>query len=467
MKYLKICSFAVALLLLAPSAQAAVECKLATSLQELRMESGAEKVDNLEVTCTWDTGDFVRASIPADGSTASPAVADSAAGATAGTKFNLELDFNGMVAEDPEDEDQMPTLWLADLDANTIPTAAANAALTDATKISTVDKDGNRSPAPAGETSGSSVLWTDLPFPHTWDGGAANATGASFKIGDLYIDASSVNNDRLKATIVLTATNIDTEDESDVARIKQAVDLELGNEQKAQKFNSCEPGGKVINVNIVEGFRKAWRAGNDILLTTSSGKISVDKDDTPVGALDVTAEGGADELIIDVSGASNAKDDSDELKIKFSPAMGGEGNVTISAMLLPMRRTNESFAMSAELIVGSFDVCKGDPLFFPFVTSMSGWDTGIVVVNDSKVDGSCYLNWGNMEFDDADDMAAYVETLPTIDVDAKDHMAFLVSAARGADYSGSVLVQCTFSSATGYVFLSDSANGIGQGYLVE
>ena len=268
----------------------------------------------------------------------------------------------------------------------------------------------------------------------------------------------------------MTAEGIDTEDESDVARIKQAVDLELGNEQKAQKFNACEPGKKTISVNIMEGFRKAWKSGmdsNDIMLMTSSGKISVDDDNTPVNALDVTGEGGADSVIIDVSGASNAKDDTDELKIDFSPAMGGEGNITLSAMLLPLRRTNESFMKSTELIVGSFDVCKGDGLFFPFVTSMSGWDTGIVVVNDSKVDGSCYLNWGNMEFADADDMAAYVETLSTVDVDAKDHHAFLVSAERGADYSGSVLVQCTFSSATGYVFLSDSANGIGQGYLVE
>ena len=452
MKYLKISSLLVlSLLLFAPSAQAEVSCIIGTNLQELRMESGAEKVDGLKVTCTWTAADDF-------GDVTAPAGTGDAATEADGPKFNLELDFNGMVAEDPEDEDMMPTLWLIDVTPDTAdpPNVAG---------IDNVDDKGNRTPAPMGEVSGRSVLWTDVVVPTTWDTTGAN--NGSFTIGDLYVDASSVNNDRLKATIVFTAEGVDTEDESDVGRIKQAVDLELGNEQKAQKFNACEPGGKVINVNIVEGFRKAWRAGNDILLTTSSGKISVDKDDTPVGALDVTSEGGADELVVDVSAASNARDDSDELKIKFSPAMGGEGNITLSAMLLPMRRTNESFAMSAELIVGSFDVCKGDPLFFPFVTSMSGWDTGIVVVNDSKVDGSCYLNWGNMEFADADDMAAYVETLSTIDVDAKDHMAFLVSAQRGADYSGSVQVQCTFSKATGYVFLSDSANGIGQGYLVK
>ena len=445
MKFLKISSFAVlSLLLLAPSAQAAVECTIGTNLQEIRMESGAEEVEGLKVTCEWENDDtFARTSAATE--------AD-AVGESAGIKFNLELDFNGMVAENPLDEDMMPTLWLSDGDE-----VAADANLAPGQ-----DRMGNRDPAPMGEVSGSSILWPDVFFPVSWD--VTGAGDGSFTIADLYIDASSVDNDRLKAAITLTADDIDTEDESDVARIKQALDLELGNEQDAEKFDACEPGGEVISVNIMEGFRKAWKSGNmsnDIMLMTSSGKISVDDDNTPVNALDVTSEGGDDELIVDVSGASNSKDDSDELKIKFEPAMGGSGNITLSAMLLPIRRTNESFMMSAELIVGSFDACSGDGLFFPFVTTMSGWDTGIVVVNNSDVDGSCSLNWGDLALED-DEM----EALSTVDVDSKDHDAFLVSEERGADYSGSLGVQCSFSSATGYVFLSDTANGIGQGYLV-
>jgi hypothetical protein len=452
MKYLKISSLLVlSLLLFAPAAQAVMECNLNTNLQEIRMESEAEEVKDLTVTCTWGSGDFTDTEAPS-GETA----------ATGGTTFNLELDFNGMVAEDTMDDEQMPTLWLRDTEGG-----ATNA--DDNAALDHVDDDGFRSPAPMGEVSGGSVLWTDVTFPAEWDALDGASTGTnSFTIANLFVDATSVDNDRLKATIVLTdaegAANIDTEDESDVARVKQALDLELGNEQDAEKFNACEPGGKVISVNIMEGFRRAWRSNamtNDIMLMTSSGKISVDEDDTPVGALDVTEEGDGDTLIIDVSGAMDSRDDSDELMIKFEPAMGGEGNITLSAMLLPMRRTSESFMTSAELIVGSFDVCKGDGLFFPFVTTMSGWDTGVVVSNDSKVDGSCSLNWGNMDLDD-DEM----EALSTIDVDSKDFMSFLVSMQRGADYSGSVGVQCTFSGVTGYVFLSDTANNIGQGYLV-
>ena len=446
MKFLKISSLLVlSLLLFAPqAAQAEVECTIGTNLQEIRMESEAEEVKDLTVTCTWAAGDFGAVTAPTDGTP------DTAA---TGPQFNLELDFNGMVAASPMDEDQMPTLWISDL-------ATPN------TDISTTDAMGNRNPPPAGEVSGSSVLWPDVVFPATWDGTNASPDGgSSFTIAMLYVNAYSVNDDRLTATITLTdgagADGIDTEDESDVARIKQALDLEFSEDHKAQKFNACEPGDKTISINVMEGFRKAWKSGNmtnDIMLMTSSGKISAED----AGVLEVTGEGGDDEIIIDVSAAMDSRDDSTDLPIKFEPAMGGSGDITLSAMLLPMRRTDESFMTSAELVVGTFDVCKGNKLFFPFVTSMSGWDTGIVVVNDSEVDGSCSLNWGNMELED-DEM----EALSTVDVDAKDHMAFLVSAERGADYSGSVGVQCTFSSATGYVFLSDSANGIGQGYLVK
>ena len=451
MKYMKFCSLLVlSLLLFAPSAQAEVECTIGTNLQEIRMESGAEKVDGLTVTCTWAANDFGAVTAPTD-----VAAGDTAA---TGPMFNLELDFNGMVAENPLDEDMMPTLWLLDLDT-------AN------TDISTTDAAGNRNPAPMGEVSGSSVLWADVVFPASddWDGTSASATGGeSFTIGDLYVDASSVDNDRLKATIVLTSgtgsTGIDTEDESDVARIKQALNLELGNEQKAQKFDACEPGDKTISVKLVEGFRKAWKTStmsNDISLMTSSGKISVIEANRVVNALEVTSEGGDDELIINVSDASNSKIDSDDLMIKFEPAMGGSGNITLSAMILPMRRTTETFIESAELIVGTFDACSGDSLFFPYVTSASGWYTGIAVINDSKVNGSCSLNWGNQDLDE-DEM----EALSSIDVDSKEYTVVDVNEMN-SDYSGSLGMQCTFTGAYGFVFLSEGVQHIGQSYTVE
>ena len=308
------------------------------------------------------------------------------------------------------------------------------------------------------------MYWEDIEFPDTW------GENGTFDIAGLYVDATSIGDERLEVTLDMIGYHISDGTTADagtldvesgpvsVARVDQALDLSLTGDQKAQKFNACEPGKAMINVTLEEGYRMAWMDDNDIKLMTSSGGIKA-KDS---GVFDVTAEGGTGELIIDVT--PTASDDSGSLAIEFAPAAGGTvgDDITLTAMILPARRTKETFAASATLVVGSYSACEGDSLFFPFVTSMSGWDTGIVVVNDSKVDGSCSLNWGNMDLDD-DEMDA----LSTIDVDAKDHMAFLVSGQRGADYSGSVGVSCSFSSATGYVFLSDAANGIGQGYLVN
>ena len=140
-----------------------------------------------------------------------------------------------------------------------------------------------------------------------------------------------------------------------------------------------------------------------------------------------------------------------------------DDKVMLSVMFVPMSRTDESFITSSTIEVGVLGACEGDELFFPFVTTMTGWDTGLVLINNSIVDGNCSLNWG----DQADLTDAQMEALSTIDVAAKGHKAFLVSMQRGADYSGSLGVKCTFMDATGYVFLSDTANGIGQGYLVK
>lgn len=460
MKYLKICSFAVALLLLASPATAAVTCTLGTSLDQIRMESGMEPLDDLTVTCTWSVSATDTAAVtvvdPTAGVPGPPAVAGAAA---SGAKFNLDLDLNGMLNEDAD----APTLMLLDLNAaSTVPLATNNTAAA-GVKNTTVDDMGYRSVE--GEVSGRSVLWPDVVYPATWD--ETGAGSGTFMISGITVDASSVNNDRLKATIVVSGGTVDTDDDADIARVQQALDLEFSEDNKAQKFNACEPGDKEISINVMEGFRKAWKSGsmaNEIMLMTSSGKISA-KD---TGILDVLAgQGGADEIIIDVSDAMDSKDDSTNLAIKFEPAMGGEGDITLSAMFLPMRASDESFIKSAELVVGSFDVCKGDKLFFPFITTRTGWDAGIAVINDSKLDGSCYLNWGNLEFADADDMAAYVENLPTIEVDAKGHDVILASDKFGADKSGSLGVQCTFSAAHGYIFLYDGANDTGQGYVVE
>ena len=440
MKYLKISSLLVlSLLLFVPSAVAQVTCELQNESRRIRMESMHEMVGDsdgmLEVECTWAAGDDI------DTETSTTAAVST---------FDLELNFEGSLSTQGEDVNMKAMLTLMDADGDD----ADSDADTRTVAVESVGRD--------------SLYWEDVPFPTdaaTWAVGSPGS--GSFMISGIYIDATSVEDTRLEATIEMTGNNLGNNADDDltsdaeavnVNRVDQALVLNFGEDQKANsKVNACVPGDFTITVELEEGFRMGWMPGNDIMLMISSGKITA-KDN---GVLDVTGEGAADELIIDVAQTSGT--DSETLAIKFEPGAGTPGDdITLSAMILPVRRSDEKFAYSDMLVVGTYVACTGDDLFFPFVTSMSGWDTGIVVVNDSKVDGSCSLNWGNMDLDD-DEM----EALSTIDVDAKDHMAFLVSAQRGADYSGSVNVACTFGDATGYVFLSDSANGIGQGYLVN
>ncbi len=447
MKYLKISSLLVlSLLLFAPSALAQIECEVRPNNQRIRMESKMEMIDSLTVRCTLTNATDVTVSTSTTNLLAARRTANQ-------SMFDLELQLNGdLLNDDGSDAKMAVTLWLMDDAASTAtPPVAATAE---------VDTGGNRIPAPMGTVDRDTVYWEDVLFPGAWDG-----TVETFTVAGIYVDATSISGDRLEVSGDMVgynlAANVTLDMDNDavsVARVDQALDLSLTGDQKAQKFNACEPGKATINVTLEEGYRMAWMDDNDLKLMTSSGGIKA-KDS---GVFDVTDEGGTGELVIDVTPTNS--DDSGSLAIEFAPAAGGTvgDDITLTAMILPARRTKESFAASATLVVGSYSACEGDSLFFPFVTSMSGWDTGIVVVNDSKVDGSCSLNWGNMDLED-DEMAA----LSTIDVDAKGHTAFLVSAERGADYSGSVGVACSFSSATGYVFLSDSANGIGQGYLVK
>ncbi len=445
MKFLKISSLLVlSLLLFAPSVLAQVECEVRPNNQRIRMESEMEMLGGITVRCEWQSGDIVAA----DGVNATD------------SSFDLELQFNGdLLNDDGADADMPVTLWLRDV-TNTAGDDSRDATPDTTPPLLAADMDGFRLPPPAATVDRDTVYWEDIEFPTTWGTG----TSGTFDIAMIYVDATSIGDDRLEVSADMIGYTLGNDATLDmdtstvnVARVDQALDLSFDPDDKAT-FNSCEPGSATISVNIEEGYRMAWMDDNDIMLMTSSGKISA----SDAGVFDVTAEGGAGELVIDVTPTDS--DDSGALSIKFEPAAGGAvgDDVTLSAMILPARRTDESFAYSAQLVIGTYGACEGDMLYFPFVTSMTGWDTGIVVVNDSEVDGSCSLNWGNMDLDD-DEM----EALSTIDVDGKDHMAFLVSMQRGADYDGSLSVQCSFSGATGYVFLSDAANGIGQGYLVN
>ena len=126
-----------------------------------------------------------------------------------------------------------------------------------------------------------------------------------FKIAGIMIDASSVDDDRLEVTMVMTGENttalggnVDvSNDDVRVARVKQALDLEFAEGQKVVKFNACNPDSDEIAIRLVEVYPKAWTTENDILLMTSSGTITA-KDQKPFDVIDRTED---DELTVSVT----------------------------------------------------------------------------------------------------------------------------------------------------------------------
>jgi hypothetical protein len=442
MKYLKISSLLVlSLLLFAPAAQADVECNLSSEGYDLRAESRHEMLGNLEVRCSWEDNDF------ADGT------------ATSQPMFSLDITFSEDISNP---DDMQPYLEFTGMADGTGGTTAT-------TKVMPND------------IGSDDIEWDDVAFPFanadadpatTWaNGDWEDQNSGEFWIKGVYLDASG-GDDEVTASIRMTvpsaslssnATFDSDRDEVDVADIDAGMELSFTDKHdkgEPGKPNACNPAKFTIAVDVEEGYRSAWMAQNDILLSLSSGSMKDLAKTGVTGALEDTEEGGDGELLYEVTNTSG--DNTASLTIEITPVVGEEGDdITLSAEFLPMRRSGEEFDISDELVVGTYAACKGESLFFPFVTSMSGWDTGIAITNDSKVNGSCSLNWGNIDLDE-DEM----EALSTIDVKSKDHAAFRASDHQTTDYSGSLGVQCTFNNAYGYIFLNDIVNGIGQGYLV-
>ena len=427
MKYLKISSLLVlSLLLFAPAAFADVECEIRPNSQRIRMESENEMLGALTIRCEWENA----SEIDADSS------------------FDLEVQFAGDLSND---EDTPATLWLDDDVANRE---------ADDTNTAT-DADGNRSPAPMAEMGRDSVYWEDIKFPEEWTTTSANSSG-TFTIADIYIDATSVDDERLEASIEMDGNELDTDrvltvdsEAVSVARVDQALNLEFAEDNKANdKINACVPGEFDITVTLEEGFRSAWMDGNDILLTVSSGKISADDS----GIFDVTGEGDDDELIIDVE--SGGSTDTANLLITFEPEAGDVGDdLMLSAMLLPVRRSDESFVVSSTLDVGTYIACSGDTLVFPFISNSGGFDTGIAIINSSEVSGECDLMWDGMEAEEG-------ETTDVLRVKAMDTSVFVLSR-ENENFQGYLKAACNFGGAYGYAYITDytDARSGAQGYL--
>ena len=91
-------------------------------------------------------------------------------------------------------------------------------------------------------------------------------------------------------------------------------------------------------------------------------------------------------------------------------------------------------------------------LTFPFVSSASGYDTGVVVSNTSDSEGSCTASYSGSE--DTEDSPM---------IEGNSHWIFLVSGHM-QDYSGRLTVTCDFGGIDGYAQINDHM-GNSNGYL--
>ena len=224
--------------------------------------------------------------------------------------------------------------------------------------------------------------------------------------------------------------------------------------------NACNPVKYMIEVDVEEGFRGAWGVGNDIVLSLSSGSM---KDVSAAGPLEVdTRSSEADVLIYEVTDSGSRQTAS--LKIEITPVVGEKDDeITLSAEFDPRRGMDEEFVVSDTLVVGTYGACEGDRLLFPFLSNMSGFDSGVALINNSDGKGECVLSWdGKVEEDYAD-----VQERDKMDVDAKSQTVFILSTANPG-FQGLLSVVCEFKDAWGYAFITDTLSGSGaQGYVAR
>jgi hypothetical protein len=111
-------------------------------------------------------------------------------------------------------------------------------------------------------------------------------------------------------------------------------------------------------------------------------------------------------------------------------------------------------------------------LLFPFVTSITGWDTGIAISNTSKdpfgtdpQEGTCTLYFYGVPSDS--------NQTTTVNIAGGQQLLMTLSGGNSAqglsavpNFTGYVIARCNFQYAHGYAFISDlGANKFAQGYI--
>ena len=95
-------------------------------------------------------------------------------------------------------------------------------------------------------------------------------------------------------------------------------------------------------------------------------------------------------------------------------------------------------------------------LLFPYVTTKSGFDTGLVITNASEGAGSCTIDYGGP--DAPEDMMT-----PEDLAGEEQWVGLLSNMAPG--FQGYITASCEFRDAYGFAFITDGDLNLAQGYL--
>jgi len=143
-------------------------------------------------------------------------------------------------------------------------------------------------------------------------------------------------------------------------------------------------------------------------------------------------------------------------------------STVITPIATPVPRFTDTGAASDALTINPCET----RLLFPFVTSISGWDTGIAISNTSKdpfgtgeQSGSCTLYFYGQPSDS--------NQTTSVDIAAGQQMLMTLSGGNSAqglnavpNFTGYVIAVCKFQYAHGYAFIRDlCANKFAQGYI--
>jgi hypothetical protein len=240
------------------------------------------------------------------------------------------------------------------------------------------------------------------------------------------------------------------------------VPVTVGLEEDQSGTNIDETDGSFI-VNLVEG-----RAGDGVgkpeggmamveLSATGTGEIRYEIGMTaPNDGPDATAGTADDVPAMATVGTSFSGQEWAHVPVYFS---WDGGSVTMNADAMVHVSFYPSGGDTTPRFVGDADpdgVLTVEDcitmLTFPFVTSRTGYDTGIVVSNTADASGSCTATYSGSED---------TESSPV--VEGNSHWIFLVSTHM-QDYSGRLMVECDFGGIDGYAQINDHM-GNANGYL--